>query len=236
MLGSSPLARGTRCDEVDKGPGMGLIPARAGNTAWSRSAAWPSWAHPRSRGEHSGHEWKISMSLGSSPLARGTPVPPGSRRRAGGLIPARAGNTVPPPARGRGNRAHPRSRGEHERPHPFDQEIVGSSPLARGTRNGVRVACRSGGLIPARAGNTKITTRANTAFRAHPRSRGEHADFTMSILVAVGSSPLARGTRVFCVYVAGSVGLIPARAGNTQYQGCPEPAYRAHPRSRGEHQ
>ena len=51
--GSSPLARGPPSDEALRSAIDGLIPARAGTTqAW----CWEfrrSWAHPRSRGDHS---------------------------------------------------------------------------------------------------------------------------------------------------------------------------------------
>ena len=50
--GSSPLARGTLFQKVNEGRGVGLIPARAGNTSWSQSSSSSARAHPRSRGEH----------------------------------------------------------------------------------------------------------------------------------------------------------------------------------------
>ena len=50
-----------------------------------------------------------------------------------------------------------------------------------------------------------------------------------------GSSPLARGTRPVFVYIGSEIGLIPARAGNTQEALLCEASFGAHPRSRGEH-
>ena len=52
-LGSSPLTRGALCaaDALVERPG--LIPAHAGSTAQTTSEKVKSWAHPRSRGEHS---------------------------------------------------------------------------------------------------------------------------------------------------------------------------------------
>ena len=154
---------------------------------------------------------------------------------ATGLIPARAGNTVPavarPPARG----AHPRSRGEHTTRRAISSGDPGSSPLARGTpplRAPKHIAT---GLIPARAGNTDVPDIVERAYRAHPRSRGEHAGFNIIRTTSTGSSPLARGTHIFPKGKPKCPGLIPARAGNTFGSKIATARKGAHPRSRGEH-
>ena len=72
------------------------------------------------------------------------------------------------------------------------------------------------GLIPARAGNTFVVALHLLKLGAHPRSRGEHLLFLSIEFALRGSSPLARGTRVFLLGRGGGVGLIPARAGNTR--------------------
>ena len=71
-----------------------------------------------------------------------------------GLIPARAGNTLPRQSVLRVTGAHPRSRGEHRRWEVSGDQREGSSPLARGTHDRGSVIIVPGGLIPARAGNT----------------------------------------------------------------------------------
>ena len=152
--GSSPLARGTRGLCVLKYPLVRLIPARAGNTLFICSHTPSTAAHPRSRGEHhflplgvlapgaahprsrGEHTGKLNASpviFGSSPLARGTPLPSFLLDQHTRLIPARAGNTV-----GRCSfrlllTAHPRSRGEHTESLSMRRIGAGSSPLARGT-------------------------------------------------------------------------------------------------------
>ena len=93
VSGSSPLARGTPGADELITPLNGLIPARAGNTRWSPTRTMSSWAHPRSRGEHSGHESVGCHLEGSSPLARGTRELVHDQKVQAGLIPARAGNT-----------------------------------------------------------------------------------------------------------------------------------------------
>ena len=133
-LGSSPLARGTRCEDQVGVGGLGLIPARAGNTATGWCGRECRRAHPRSRGEHSKFLASSVMLRGSSPLARGTRAEEEAGTFSRGLIPARAGNTCCQCGWVVFLGAHPRSRGEHV--------IL------------LRSAVSLGWLIPARAGNT----------------------------------------------------------------------------------
>ena len=73
LPGSSPLARGTRRRRRARSRGLGLIPARAGNTVRRAALHAGGWAHPRSRGEHQNASASVKGTAGSSPLARGTP-------------------------------------------------------------------------------------------------------------------------------------------------------------------
>ena len=114
--------------------------------------------------------------------------------------------------------------------------LLGSSPLARGTHNAVEPFSRCSGLIPARAGNTQSHLLPMMARRAHPRSRGEHLGLLLLFSNDLGSSPLARGTRVRMATHEPCTGLIPARAGNTRRLRRLRGWMGAHPRSRGEHE
>ena len=151
------------------------------------------------------------------------------------LIPARAGNTgiwqgcrvVMP--------AHPRSRGEHRGVMRLWWPPCGSSPLARGTRDGSCYPSLLSRLIPARAGNTVSCASWRCSSSAHPRSRGEHGFPFLRGSASVGSSPLARGTRGPRGVHVFLCRLIPARAGNTRPRRLPRLVSTAHPRSRGEH-
>ena len=91
--GSSPPVRRAHQTRPAKGGFFGLIPARAGNTLGCRRGGRASRAHPRSRGEH----WQAaeggSVTMGSSPLARGTQGHAICALLLLGLIPARAGTT-----------------------------------------------------------------------------------------------------------------------------------------------
>ena len=131
-----------------------LIPARAGNTISGRSPVFTPSAHPRSRGEHNGVIWIRAYTLGSSPLARGTPRIAHLSGKRVRLIPARAGNTPRLQIPQSSSPAHPRSRGEHRLRYGRVRLSLGSSPLARGTLVVWRLQFTTNRLIPARAGNT----------------------------------------------------------------------------------
>ena len=233
--GSSPLARGTRTPYVPETHHRRLIPARAGNTStqWRWVALWA--AHPRSRGEHDMEPSEGFCGNGSSPLARGTRADDGRAGLLRRLIPARAGNTGRTAEGAAGSAAHPRSRGEHVTPKVGQVGDFGSSPLARGTLSAGTGWLVDFRLIPARAGNTGIFRNIHRRPAAHPRSRGEHGDRPGVLIALVGSSPLARGTRVLRAMRRRTFRLIPARAGNTWCAPRRFRACAAHPRSRGEH-
>ena len=91
----------------------------------------------------------------------------------------------------------------------------GSSPLARGTH----LEC----------------TALSGAVQAHPRSRGEHFQTDTTHSLRPGSSPLARGTLDHESQRSPRLGLIPARAGNTNAGHVYPRRGTVHPRSRGEH-
>ena len=154
MTGSSPLARGTLIAPYSDLFAIGLIPARAGNTDANIAQESAPGAHPRSRGEHRARSCICTMARGSSPLARGTLTTWSPGLANPGLIPARAGNTQPGSHTWAPAGAHPRSRGEHDSSCYTNPFFRGSSPLARGTREGEDDVCKVHGLIPARAGNT----------------------------------------------------------------------------------
>ena len=173
---------------------------------------------------------------GSSPLTQGTHENRHHPSPASRLIPARAGNTRPGEQGANELVAHPRSRGEHLTSIVTRPRRRGSSPLARGTRPSTSTPQNPTGLIPARAGNTMERGHVHPEHGAHPRSRGEHAATLFSVGSRSGSSPLARGTPGVDAACLVIVGLIPARAGNTDYPLLQPVRHRAHPRSRGEHQ
>ncbi len=174
--GSSPLARGTH---RPSGNGAQFHPV-----------------HPHSRGEHGRREscrvrlrrfiptragntlgsiQSFAQGVGSSPLARGTPMQRGQFITSSRFIPTRAGNTFDQETQSGCAPVHPHSRGEHPGPNDDGKKDFGSSPLARGT------------LVTG-----KMEQQGKTV---HPHSRGEHAFVVVIGVPYIGSSPLARGTR-----------------------------------------
>ena len=193
----------------------GLIPARAGTTAWMRGTHRVRRAHPRSRGDHGLSRPGCCCPAGSSPLARGPQGPTHEPHCIIWLIPARAGTTAHPQHRRNPNGAHPRSRGDHML-HLGKQRIQrGSSPLARGPPVAILAQRVVTGLIPARAGTTRYRQHQEVHIWAHPRSRGDHLLPEGASKNASGSSPLARGPHRHNTIPGVRCGLIPARAGTT---------------------
>ena len=132
------------------------------------------------------------------------------------------------------SRAHPHSRGEHLVTGGELAGHAGSSPLARGTwsrRCGCWWVIR---LIPACAGNTTHPASSPSTSRAHPHSRGEHAQPFYNHVATFGSSPLAWGAQSERLFELNAVRLIPARAGNIHASNSTAHCRPAHPRLREE--
>ena len=94
MVGSSPLARGLPVTRIHLNVIGGIIPARAGFTLLTLRSILSRRDHPRSRGVYIANERLQVCESGSSPLARGLPLPRSVGRRPSRIIPARAGFTV----------------------------------------------------------------------------------------------------------------------------------------------
>ena len=152
-----------------------------------------------------------------------------------GLIPARAGSTTAHSPESLALWAHPRPCGEHLYGHGVGSFRGGSSPPVRGALAAVLNPVVLVGLIPARAGSTRLSAPQFGADRAHPRSRGEHSLRWIAWRGVSGSSPLARGAPLSPYPTPVPVGLIPARAGSTGLGYSEARKVGAHPRSRGEH-
>ena len=132
--GLSPLARGTRsCPRSGSTP-CRFIPARAGNTPFMAHKILTRSVYPRSRGEHHSALRTQVLTIGLSPLARGTLLVVTVALIDNRFIPARAGNTSAGSPPKRKVTVYPRSRGEHLERISMGFGRDGLSPLARGTR------------------------------------------------------------------------------------------------------
>ena len=175
------------------------------------------------------------ISVGLSPLARGTRLPcllPAVCLR---FIPAGAGNTGAARAIHRRQSVYPRWRGEHIIQIDRGVYVFGLSPLARGTLVVFLLMKVMFRFIPAGAGNTPTSDIYQRHHAVYPRWRGEHVPGTSEQHDYFGLSPLARGTPVHCHDVTDQRRFIPAGAGNTPAP-LPRERYRSvYPRWRGEH-
>ena len=149
------------------------------------------------------------------------------------IIPARAGFTDRAPAPRRDSPDHPRSRGVYSLVQPAPERIQGSSPLARGLPWRIWPGCSRLGIIPARAGFTRLSQWSHEVPPDHPRSRGVYYLWTDAGQVGAGSSPLARGLHPSTPRERGCARIIPARAGFTNPENRAAAGRTDHPRSRG---
>ena len=152
-----------------------------------------------------------------------------------GLIPARAGSTGRIHRENAGAGAHPRPCGEHDFHERSGHGDQGSSPPVRGAHGYGKSSLSGLGLIPARAGSTRLVRVGCPGSRAHPRPCGEHSKSYQVLPGTVGSSPPVRGAHTGALQESQMAGLIPARAGSTESSRATRSWHRAHPRPCGEH-
>ena len=196
MNGDHPRSRGVyRRRPGPQLPAARIIPARAGFTRTAPSWTPTSADHPRSRGVYFVPVMMTVPPAGSSPLARGLRAVLQPERLAVGIIPARAGFTVPGRVCEPADEDHPRSRGVYPGFFTWAVTVPGSSPLARGLHI---------------QGTPRVPQE-----RDHPRSRGVYGHERRHTAHVRGSSPLARGLPDGRRPSSRPAGIIPARAGVT---------------------
>ena len=231
--GSSPLARGLLAPVSRMTCRWRIIPARAGFTREDRADPVQETDHPRSRGVYGRMRSRLVRRNGSSPLARGLPIPNGVIDWDKRIIPARAGFTRSQMHQCCPFEDHPRSRGVYGPLQVTYPGYFGSSPLARGLPVADGAPVQQDGIIPARAGFTVTAATRPVVLPDHPRSRGVYGDGRHSAGRVTGSSPLARGLLNEIWVHDGNRRIIPARAGFTLHSFLPFPLMTDHPRSRG---
>ena len=130
--------------------------------------------------------------------------------------------------------AHPRACGENRSYMELLPWKTGSSPRVRGKHGDRALPGEVHGLIPARAGKTRMAPDSGPEGAAHPRACGENVWTAVQTPIAAGSSPRVRGKPGRVLVSRGRRGLIPARAGKTASWASTRPAAWAHPRACGE--
>ncbi len=156
----------------------------------------------------------MKSELGSSPHTRGTSDGTDAYILTSRFIPAHAGNMTKT-----GNErfclaVHPRTRGEHMIGVSACRVVRGSSPHTRGTYTAAGSAVINQRFIPAHAGNIEVPFSKYSIWSVHPRTRGEHANFSQGTSSNYGSSPHTRGTLFTLSTNSRVFRFIPAHAGN----------------------
>ena len=211
-----------------------IIPAYAGNASTSTCCRVTSPDHPRVCGECTIHSVGPCFSIGSSPRMRGMRGCGPQLRRRGRIIPAYAGNALPPARRWPPPTDHPRVCGEcRQRLLQVDWR-VGSSPRMRGMLVRLCHQLPRHRIIPAYAGNATKPDRSPTHPTDHPRVCGECPAAAAPAKLRCGSSPRMRGMREAYRVLLQRDWIIPAYAGNARAL-LATAAFRAdHPRGCGE--
>ena len=153
-----------------------------------------SWDHPRGCGAHFSSVAPSRTSAGSSPRVRGSLRGEVKEERVVGIIPAGAGLTGGESTRERTEGDHPRGCGAHNGQYIPDEEVPGSSPRVRGSRQSRSFYHLPIGIIPAGAGLTFSEPFTTASSRDHPRGCGAHSLKMPTRSQASGSSPRVRGS------------------------------------------
>ena len=231
--GPSPRVRGKPVPETRVSPRYGSIPARAGETAASSEFTSLHEVHPRACGGNLRgvrfHQWLD----GPSPRVRGKHVACLSTGLAPRSIPARAGETRTCEIIAKNSEVHPRACGGNPRRSRSTSHHPGPSPRVRGKRQHRRTSLRTGGSIPARAGETAAGTPASFLRPVHPRACGGNFVIGYQIEHIAGPSPRVRGKPAPRPIQPQASGSIPARAGETCSSAHPAAGLRVHPRACG---
>ena len=110
---------------------------------------------------------------------------------------------------------------------------MGSSPLTRGSADGLRLRLGASRFIPAYAGFWWHKQTFGGTRTVHPRLRGVLHGWAPLFPVCFGSSPLTRGSGTSVDNLHIVIGFIPAYAGFWSRGGSCRSCRRVHPRLRG---
>ena len=233
-MGSPPRARGKELTKPKLHRLFGITPACAGKSDPPRTTDQQHRDHPRVRGEKIWSPFRLPVSQGSPPRARGKACLERILKPLRRITPACAGKSA--------SRAHllslkldhPRVRGEKSSRTAEKSPPLGSPPRARGKDRHDGKGGRDDGITPACAGKSSTWASLTRLPRDHPRVRGEKSSSSRGTMKHVGSPPRARGKVGITPNRAKVHGITPACAGKrASPRRIPAP-HRDHPRVRGE--
>ena len=231
--GSSPRMRGKRPERRVPRRGQRIIPAHAGQTSRTSSAAHSSADHPRACGANMLHTSLSVKRFGSSPRMRGKQGHEEGRRLRQRIIPAHAGQTPPYTRPCAWCMDHPRACGANKGSPAACTGTTGSSPRMRGKPGGGAHGRGEGRIIPAHAGQTRRRTCGRPWLPDHPRACGANGVQHRPTQAQPGSSPRMRGKRRDRDRRDERQRIIPAHAGQTSTASCCAAVKTDHPRACG---
>ena len=232
-LGPSPRARGNPPIAALAIPGMGTIPACAGEPSGQELAGRRLGDHPRVRGGTIASVPTVVSGMGPSPRARGNPRRPPPRRWLPRTIPACAGEPQVANSGESCHRDHPRVLGGTAASNFSMMPSGGPSPRARGNPPAALERHQLGGTIPACAGEPRAIRLPSPPYRDHPRVRGGTPVLLYQFNRGSGPSPRARGNLCGLSGPEYRLGTIPACAGEPPSTHGTNSPPRDHPRVRG---
>ena len=195
--GSSPRVRG-KLGRTSRSPRSArIIPASAGQTA-------PESLRP------------AAMS-GSSPRVRGKRSRCCARHCLRRIIPASAGQTRHRRAKPRHRADHPRECGANQSAMPLSTSSTGSSPRVRGKHEFPALQLDATRIIPASAGQTRVSCPPTRRHADHPRECGANFFDGAVVRGGAGSSPRVRGKHEGRRTGMRLRRIIPASAGQTTF-------------------
>ena len=213
VRGLSPRRRGNRRVQDRERARQGPIPAQAGEPSRARPRARCIRAYPRAGGGTWTPHSPGRHHSGLSPRRRGNRRRCPENRRAGGPIPAQAGEPIFLNSSTRRSWAYPRAGGGTRARDTINGGAQGLSPRRRGNRTLPVTPIALLGPIPAQAGEPNAAGDAHRLARAYPRAGGGTAVLALCFTQWVGLSPRRRGNlRAFDAQVSRR-GPIPAQAG-----------------------
>ena len=192
--GRSPLTRGSLGGNAGTGTRERSIPAHAGEPGLIDYLRRDLGVDPRSRGGAPSGSLTTPTCRGRSPLTRGSR---GRRLETGGRersIPAHAGEPYHAKSISKPAMVDPRSRGGAHQFFHLGSLGQGRSPLTRGSLPLLLPQRGPRRSIPAHAGEPRSERPWAREMGVDPRSRGGATVVTAVFVVAVGRSPLTRGS------------------------------------------
>ena len=219
MWGSPPRVRGTATRASQKRSTVRITPACAGNSCPHCIYLPLRQDHPRVCGEQLYSRFANITGIGSPPRVRGTEAVLHGSESIRGITPACAGNRFGDHAVKQSCQDHPRVCGEQLDEDVENVKITGSPPRVRGTVEWYFSLPNCQGITPACAGNSLRSARSSQAEWDHPRVCGEQSVPRNTLNSIVGSPPRVRGTENIFPFCVVDIGITPACAGNSLFQG-----------------